>query len=1445
MSIDQEKHIVKSQVFQVDLDTREKASEIFDKIKTTANNRIWKRLDAILSNISNENQTFSFDQISLDLGNISLDNFENELEMRFEEALLDYFRMIISPDGQLKEGKIIDNTPRKLDLMESFLRKGYFGWNNNLKVEPADLLRELLVVKNKEVGDLISKVGADEDVRKRMIFQLDDPLLSNIVIAAKGHVGERVLAYKKEIELDQQENFRIEISRTNFRTALWEITLAYLFLETKNYYSRKQYLAYYVRKIAQRHGLEVVELLNILQRGAVKIGKQQNDTIDFVEIVGDLLDEFSHEENEIDFSKKAEEVSIQLIFDYVFDKGIFWNDSEINSFTTLNERIQKEFKTNLSSILAYFEELIIDSHKRANVMKLLNAENLNAIIDGIEIHEIKKRKELFDKVESLAEKTENFNRQIAPVLRSHKGRIILKTLNLAPKNELLVFSELIELIASYPGVESSLALEFSIFLANQFEGREREIIQITTQKEFSNHISKTSTQSAEEYFEKWKSQFEHLFETSDQGPIIEALIKLYEEGNEESEILDVLVQDLLVNQGVDRVEVKRLLKISKRSRPQSQSTSEPNIVSIFRDFESKWEKSLPSALIGKAFFDQIQLAFYNTIHANPTEIEKVIEAQMVLLQKQFHWLIPESIDDIKQRLLSFIKGNNKAKRKDHAELTSDKIEKTIDGLKALPSFNKQSIFAQLASNAATENISLTQLYELVYAAVLDDRSFIRLNSSYPETISQLILAEIKAGINHLTSEELIEKIKGKFSVLSNVELQAINEDIKSYKFAVQVKPVIEDLSHQIYNEVEVTEAIESDKRLSEIKILQHWLIKLNKDHQNWKNTLAFNQHILASIADLSKHHEVNEKTVKDQLLTLLKSRKELNEFEQDLVSLLIRETEDKILKKDLDQASVKLTKDILSYYMRYNQLPNWMPNRTFKEVTKMIKELYFSDARALTEIMRKNDLNPILFQQDNFMKIIRELNDHPVPRFYQFIKISENFLQELMKPVFGLSEKSIFNIRKRLLLYGLESNFSSDAQPFFNRLRFLTEQTSNISKDRIQSLIFYSVNDLEKKSTALVNWNHDYPNRKEILEKIEKLKDRNETSTFFDLLLEKRSLSQDQQQIFTSLSSRELQNQKQNEQLRFVLRDKETRKRLIKYGNESSILNLIKADLSGNAQQNLDTIFSQFDLLGKFFSAQERGLFKNALLNNLLTIYAVGSFRSLGSGDWKKLFYRTLNHTIGAKRLSEIYQDHQKTEISPKEKISLDLMVEEIQRTEEKIPFEDNSKKESTGETYFIKNAGLVILAPYFSRLFDRLGLFENGKFKDEEARFKAICYSQYLATGRLAAQEEELLLNKILCGLHPEDPIELKSEISDEDKAIMDGLLKAITQQWKPLNNTSIDGLRGSFLIREGKITIDDEYIFLKVQAQSFDMLLDSLPWSINLIHFKWMKKPITVDWR
>lgn len=168
-----------------------------------------------------------------------------------------------------------------------------------------------------------------------------------------------------------------------------------------------------------------------------------------------------------------------------------------------------------------------------------------------------------------------------------------------------------------------------------------------------------------------------------------------------------------------------------------------------------------------------------------------------------------------------------------------------------------------------------------------------------------------------------------------------------------------------------------------------------------------------------------------------------------------------------------------------------------------------------------------------------------------------------------------------------------------------------------------------------------------------------------------------------------------------------------------------------------------------------------------------------------------------------------------------------------------NSKEE-----IYIENAGLVILHPYIKGLFENLKLTENGKFIDSSAQNSGVKTLQFLVYGDTDLPENYFVLNKLLCGMGVYEGLELKDKITEESKQECAELLQHVIAHWEILKNTSVEGLRETFLQRNGKLTRADKGWKLKVERKTVDILMEKLPWGIGLIRLPWMSEMIYVDW-
>ncbi len=161
--------------------------------------------------------------------------------------------------------------------------------------------------------------------------------------------------------------------------------------------------------------------------------------------------------------------------------------------------------------------------------------------------------------------------------------------------------------------------------------------------------------------------------------------------------------------------------------------------------------------------------------------------------------------------------------------------------------------------------------------------------------------------------------------------------------------------------------------------------------------------------------------------------------------------------------------------------------------------------------------------------------------------------------------------------------------------------------------------------------------------------------------------------------------------------------------------------------------------------------------------------------------------------------------------------------------------------------AGLVLLHPFLKRFFVTTAVISENK---QDISFydlpRAAALLHFLASGRDKVYEFELGFIKILLGLDPTESLPVtEGLITASDREEAEALLISVISHWAVLKNTSADGLRSSFLQRNGLLYVSDEAWKIRMDSGPFDMLLEQLPWSFSIVKLPWMLKPLFTEWQ
>ncbi|MBL0341293.1 MAG: hypothetical protein IPP71_10365 [Bacteroidetes bacterium] len=165
-------------------------------------------------------------------------------------------------------------------------------------------------------------------------------------------------------------------------------------------------------------------------------------------------------------------------------------------------------------------------------------------------------------------------------------------------------------------------------------------------------------------------------------------------------------------------------------------------------------------------------------------------------------------------------------------------------------------------------------------------------------------------------------------------------------------------------------------------------------------------------------------------------------------------------------------------------------------------------------------------------------------------------------------------------------------------------------------------------------------------------------------------------------------------------------------------------------------------------------------------------------------------------------------------------------------------------EQYIIKNSGIVIFAPFLNEFFKLCNLLNGNEWKSSEDQVKAVHLLNFISTGLTESPEYSLILEKLLCNIPLNQPIHRDVQIKESDIAESEQLIQTVIEHWSALKKTSINGLRESFLKRDGILIRANERWVLKVETKTQDVLMKKIQWGFSPVRLPWNNYILDVEW-
>ncbi|WP_075342966.1 contractile injection system tape measure protein [Tenacibaculum agarivorans] len=609
-----------------------------------------------------------------------------------------------------------------------------------------------------------------------------------------------------------------------------------------------------------------------------------------------------------------------------------------------------------------------------------------------------------------------------------------------------------------------------------------------------------------------------------------------------------------------------------------------------------------------------------------------------------------------------------------------------------------------------------------------------------------------------------------------------------------------------------------------------------------------NKNLYQSIKDVltvfAKKHQTSLKEIALKLI----DKKSAFSVPQFIILALKTLTENQ--KKNTTEENITLQHalDTVEYFLLKGTLPWWNKKLNVKELQQNINQVLHFRPEKFTKWFVKSSSQKIVFEiftDASFEMFVEHIYPSKSKKIIATKKIFELVLH---KDIFGTrSISSTYNKTLNYILFiFLQKNQNVELHIL---VEFLIEQVSktfNISTTDFYQLLYVRV--VDQKTGSEIN-----AQLKEIL--ITQIpKPENQYSSQLSKLENINFWKSIQFDSKTDeiISIFKLIHEQQPSELYFHLKRRSFRELLTEQVTSQQQKLLLTSLFSVADQSKLTTIFEIFTNFKKHISVLKYQSLWKFFINKVLLKIALDETKNWSIEDWSLLIFTSLSSlndtTLNLIGLVEKATLNNNT-ISEKITTELHLLLEKsttIEKEENKDFRRLTSTKERSMEgAAYIENAGMIILGPYIPMLFSRMDLTENREFKNDVSKQKGMYALQYAVTGKTDPGEHLLLLNKIICGVDIYEPLGPEIPLTEEEQNLIDSMLQAVIQEWSTLGNTSVEGLRMSFLERPGSIIEEEKKFVLVVEQKSFDMLLDHIPWNIRQLKLNWMEKLLETIWR
>lgn len=1459
------------QVYELDTADSSQAMDIQTTISSLQHHQIQQVIDRVLADFSSKTHLYQFDQVTLDLGQLSFESFDRELPLRIESQLREFLARNIVQGEVLSDGKAIPLGTHLVDLFRHFLYYGYIPWQAGANESPSSILQQMLEVYTAELVTVLRELGRYNQVIKRLVYQFNDTELERVVMTITPESAQYIITYKANFlkAVEQEKSKQEEANRSNLRNKVWEVIFTYLLNKDEVAFNNRQhFLQSLITQVALRNNESYISLLQAIHR-AIGNDPYAYDREGFADLISALFkQQFPRKTAKSKIEETKGEASIDLDKELRFYlKHGFFSEAHVsdNQYFFSRELIDY-FSSKLKGgrISEKDKKLWIKLYRETELMSQLPSPVLNRVLKHIRTRPQQIIVQLLEAIQRLG------NLQKGTVQQSSHQFVAVGFLLIDAKSTKWkgTTKAQVQWFVGHVLQHSQLTETQLHLLLHELKKDEsiRKSAELKKALDYLGVISVKPKQVALKELKRFITSWAQIFDVKGRESAKRVLLEqLNQWGKQHSveletivEQLKILVAEMWLNQQFEQfvlaIEIDAEANILFDKPEEAfeahyssveQSELDNLILSFIHKHKAFFESQLYDSNSEVNLIRRLQLIYEQHFIPSITLWKWISKDRYGIFSPQFHvkWAALKK----KRAFKSLIEQQKDTK------LKSESLMQQVSNAKQLSNQEIQSILKFEKSRIEAAALSLYFEAELadVFSVIMRNYSvmlgnlFVWLSRYSGEVFS----AEVQSRIHAFRESK-------KFVELT--ELQAKQETVKeSIRYTLDrssaetdqlIRSFIADIKRDLISKVTSSQSIPEL-----VQLLIHISERYSISVEVFWSWVAQDKLQLFDSAFLDQWRALEQS----------ESYRALIEKQRD---------------KAVDIGIVKTWRHI-SYVLHYGKLPWWNSAYTWTQFERDVSSIssnqfhkHYSDLKEVTESSWLIVSQRLASKRSSFYQLLYlYLTVNKRPKRTELVKVIEQLDRRVYErlELFGvLPKKEVLLMRMELVqqVINRKTSESTFLKYLINSL-FAYIKVEEVRIDALQQLetIFRA-----SSYSNILNWvsNQEFVGK-------------SARDAFVKQMIQNSVYESDPVQAFMAIQ-RSVHSFSQNasplEILLFVYREnpRDTAqyftqslfiKQVLKEEHTERVFQLMSPLFSGEQAVLFVETKSILLEMSKYLSKQESDeiwtLWNEALLYHI----GISNLHTLSIHAWKNLLHQVIRKVKGETGLVLLMQRIKEgkntiTEHQLQLGVGWQLveLEQDIYNETENSDIHNYSLHDEAEKPYrklgeveervlldpiYVRHCGLIIIAPYLSRLFEMCQIPVDQLKTDLDLKEKAIRLLMYAATGEDTFLENEAVMAKVLSGMAIDFPVDGKGELSADHKQAVDGMLYAVTQHWPGLQGTSVEGLRESFLQRDGKLEEEDEVFLLHVEERAFDMLLDRIPWSIGMVNLSWMDKRIEVTWR